>query len=131
MLKAGLMAREYGYTPTEMLGVNHLPTGKRFHLDYDIYAATSRHIEDQREQRREQMDPSSSRVAAPQERQNMIQDQHERAEQRESMEQAGMNAPSPEGQLSQLDEIMQQRDEAKQMQEQPGDDAPERVNPDG
>jgi hypothetical protein len=131
MLKAGLMAREYGYTPTEMLGVNHLPTGTRFHLDYDIYAATSKHIEEQREQRHEQMDPSSSRVAAPQERQNMIQDQHQRAEQRETMEQAGMNAPSPEGQLSQLDEIMQQREEAKQMQEQAGDDAPERVNRNG
>lgn len=128
MLKAGLMAREYGYTPTEMLGVNHLPTGKRFHLDYDIYAATSHHIEEVRKDRQKQMDPSSSRVGSPRETQDMIQDQNERADQSESMKQAGMQAPSPEGQLSQLDEIMQQRRQASQMQD---GEQPERVNQDG
>lgn len=131
MLKAGLMAREYGRTPTEMLGIDQMATGKRFHLDYDIYAATSIHIQEQREQKREQMDPSSSRVASPQDRDTMIQEQNERAEQRESMEQAGMNAPSPEGQLSQLDKIMAEREEAKQMQDPDPEPAPERVNPDG
>lgn len=129
MLKAGLMAREYGYTPTEMLGVNHLPTGKRFHLDYDIYAATSHHIEEVRKKRREQMDPRSSRVGSPRERQDMIQEQNERAKQTESMKQAGMKASSPEGQLSQLDEIMQNRSQKQnQMQD---DGLPERVNQDG
>jgi len=129
MLKAGLMAREYGKTPTEILGETHLATGKRFHLDYDIYAATSRHIEEKREERREEMNPDSSRVGSPRDRQNMIQDQQSRADQRESMEQAGMKAPSPDGQMSTLKEIKQQRDEARQIQEQ--GPAPERVDQDG
>ena len=124
MLKAGLMAREYGYTPTEILGIQHYPQGKRFHLDYDIYAATSSHIESVRKERRESMNPRNSRVASPQERNDMIQDQNERAKQRESMDQAGMQAPSPEGQLSQLDEVMDQR--SSQIEDQP-----ERVNRDG
>ena len=131
MLKAGLMAREYGYTPTEMLGMNHMATGTRFHLDYDIYAATAQHIEEVREERREQANPGSSRVASPQERDTMIKSQHERAEQRESMEQAGMKAPSPEGQLSQLEEVMQQREQAKQIQDPDPEPAPERVDQDG
>jgi len=131
MLKAGLMAREYGKTPTEILGETHLATGKRFHLDYDIYAATSRHIEEKREERREEMNPDSSRVGSPRDRQNMIQDQNSRAEQRESMEQAGIKAPSPEGQMSTLDEIKQQKAEARQMQDAAQDPAPERVNHDG
>ena len=125
------MAREYGKTPTEILGERHLPTGKRFHLDYDIYAATSRHIEELREEQREQANPNSSRVGSPRERKNMIQDQNSRADQRESMEQAGMKAPSPDGQMSTLEEIKQQRDEARQMQEAAQDPAPERVNQDG
>lgn len=124
MLKAGLMAREYGYTPTEILGIQNMAQGQRFHLDYDIYAATASHIEEQREQRRDQMNPRNSRVASPQERTNMIQDQEDRAKQRESMDQAGMQAPSPDGQLSQLEEVMEQR--SSQMQDQP-----DRVNQDG
>ena len=125
------MAREYGKTPTEILGERHLPTGTRFHLDYDIYAATSRHIEEVREERREQMDPDSGRVGSPRDRQNMIQDQNSRADQRESMEQAGMKAPSPDGQMSTLDELKQERAEARQMQEAAQDPAPERVDQDG
>lgn len=133
MLKAGLMAREYGKLPSEVLGEHRLATGTRFHLDYDIYAATSRHIEEVREERREEMDPNSSRVGSPRERKEMIQEQESRADQREQMEQAGMQAPSPEGQLSRLDELKQERQEAKQMREQAPDpvNAPERVDQDG
>lgn len=129
MLKAGLMAREYGKLPSEVLGERHLATGTRFHLDYDIYAATSKHIQEQREERREQMDPNSSRVGSPRDRQNMIEDQNQRAKQRESMDQAGMKAPSPDGQMSKLQELKQERREARQMQEQ--GPAPERVDQDG
>lgn len=129
MLKAGLMAREYGKLPTEILGERGLPTGTRFHLDYDIYAATAQHIEEVREKRREEMDPNSSRVGSPRERKEMIQDQESRAKQRESMEQAGMKAPSPDGQMSTLEDLKQQRAEARQMQAQ--EPAPERVDQDG
>jgi len=129
MLKAGLMAREYGKLPTEVLGEHHLATGTRFHLDYDIYAATSKHIQEKREERREQMDPNSSRVGSPRDRKNMIEDQNQRAKQRESMEQAGMKAPSPDGQMSKLQELKQERREARQIQEQ--GPAPERVDQDG
>jgi len=133
MLKAGLMAREYGKLPSQILGERHLPDGERFHLDYDVYAATSRHIEEVREEKREQANPNSSRVGSRQERRNMIQDQESRAEQREQMEQAGMKAPSPEGQMSTLEELKQERAEAEQMREQTPDpvNAPERVDSDG
>jgi hypothetical protein len=133
MLKAGLMAREYGRLPSEILGEHGLPDGKRFHLDYDVYAATSRHIEEVREEKREEYDPKSSRVGSPQERKNMIREQESRADQREQMQQAGMKAPSPEGQLSRLEELKQERQEAKQMREQAPvpDNAPERVDQDG
>lgn len=117
MLKAGLMAREYGYTPTEMLGINDIPTGQRFHLDADIFAATNAHIEEQREQNQEQMDPSSNRVASPHERKQMARGKEERAKQREQMQQAGMNAPSPEGQMSRMDDILAEREQARQMRE--------------
>jgi hypothetical protein len=131
MLKAGLMAREYGKLPSEVLGEHDLATGTRFHLDYDIYAATSRHIQEIREEQREQMDPNSSRVASHRDRKDMIQDQESRADQRESMEQAGMQAPSPDGQMSTLQELKQERAEAKQMQAEASEPAPERVDQDG
>lgn len=110
------MAREYGMLPSEILGERNLPTGTRFHLDYDIYAATARHIEEQREQKREEMDPSSSRVGSIHERKQMARNKEELAEQRESMEQAGMKAPSPDGQMSKLESLKEKRAEARQMQ---------------
>jgi len=131
MLKAGLMAREYGKLPTAILGERGLATGTRFHLDYDIYAATSQHIEEVREKRREEQDPNSSRVGSTMERKEMVQDQESRAKQRESMEQAGMKAPTPDGQMSTLEELKQERAEAKQMQAAAQEPAPERVDQDG
>jgi len=133
MLKAGLMAREYGMLPSQILGERHLATGERFHLDYDVYAATSKHIQEVREEKREQADPNSSRVASRRERTEMIRDQESRAEQREQMEQAGMKAPSPEGQMSTLEELKAERAEARQMQEQQPDpvNAPDGVDRDG
>jgi hypothetical protein len=121
MLKAGLMAREYGMLPSEILGERGLATGTRFHLDYDIYAATAMHIQEKREEKREEMDPNSSRVGSTHERKSMVQKQESLADQREQMEQAGMKAPSPEGQMSTLEEIKQERAEARQMQEQAPD----------
>jgi len=104
-----MMAREYGYTPTEIMGMTGLHRAKRFHLDFDIYAATSMFIQEERERRMDQQDPRSARVASPQERTNMIQDETSRAKQRESMDQAGMDAPSPEGQIQQLDDVLAKR----------------------
>jgi len=108
------MAREYGMRPTEILGETGLPGGRQFHLDYDVYAATAQHIEEQREQAREQADPRSSRVASPEERTDMATGKESRAKQREQMQQAGMKAPTPDGQMSTLDKIRQEREEARQ-----------------
>lgn len=85
----------------------------RFHLDFDIYAATSQYLKDQRDQARQNQDPTSAQVGSPEEQSNMIEDKTSRAKQRESMEQAGMKAPSPDGQLQQLDEIMEERSAAQ------------------
>lgn len=119
------MAREYGYLPSEVLGETSLPKGTRFHLNFDIYAATALHIQEKREEQREEMDPSSNRVGSRQERNAMIQGKTELAEQREQMEQAGMEAPSPQGQMSTLEELKQERAEAKQIQDQIGGVGPE------
>lgn len=123
MLKAGLMAREYGILPSRVLGEHDLAAGVRFHLDYDIYAATTSHIEDVREDRMDRSDPRSSRVGSRRERRDMVRSQESRADQRDQMDQAGMKAPSPEGQMSTLAELQRERREAERMR----DEAPDRV----
>jgi len=101
------MAREYGYTPTEIMHVTGMAAGRRFHLDFDIMAATSDWISEQRE--RYQQNASSGRVASPQETDQMVESVETRADQREAMEQAGMKAPSPDGQISQLEAVLEER----------------------
>ena len=127
MLKAGLMAREYGMLPSRVLGEHDLASGERFHLDYDIYAATASHIEELRRARMDRSDPRSSRVGTARERRDMVRSQESRADQRDQMDQAGMKAPSPEGQLSTLEELQQERREAERIREQ----TPDPVSSDG
>jgi hypothetical protein len=127
MLKAGLMAREYGMLPSRLLGEHDLASGERFHLDYDIYAATASHIEDVREERMDRSDPRSSRVGTARERRDMVRDQESRADQRDQMDQAGLKAPSPSGQMSTLSELQQERQNAERIREQ----APDPVSSDG
>ena len=121
MLKAGLMAREYGMLPSRILGEHALPVGERFHLDYDIYAATASHIQELREERMDRSDPRSSRVGSRRERRDMVRSQESRADQRDQMDQAGLKAPSPEGQLSTLGELQAERERAERMREQAPD----------
>jgi len=127
MLKAGLMAREYGMLPSRVLGEHDLAVGERFHLDYDIYAATASHIEELRKARMDQSDPRSGRVGSRRERRDMVRSQESRADQRDQMDQAGLKAPSPEGQLSTLEELQQERREAERIREQ----TPDPVSSDG
>lgn len=115
------MAREYGYRPTEIMETESMAAIDRFHMDFDIHAATSMFIEDKREEARDVNDPRSARVGSTQEQNSMIQEQTERADQRDAMEQAGMNAPSPTGQMQQLDDVLDERSGT-------GPDADQQVN---
>lgn len=91
----------------------HLPAADRFHFDWDVFAATSSYIADQREKARNGQQGAG--VASMQEKQELAQQQNSRADQREAMEQAGMKAPSPEGQVSQMEEILEQREQAREL----------------
>lgn len=103
------MAKEYKMRPTDLLGESHLHESKRFHLDFDIMAATNHHLDEHAEAAEAQHDPTSSRVSGPGEQRQMVQGQEQRAKQSDQMQQAGMKAPSPSGQMQKLDEVIEQR----------------------
>lgn len=52
-------------------------------------------------------------MASPHEKNELHDEQEQRARLRESMEQAGQQAPSPEGQLDRLEELQNQREQAE------------------
>lgn len=109
MVKAGLMADEYGFRPTELMGLEHLPLGRQFHLDFDIFAATNLFRKERREEYQEMQNPSSNRIGSTADRKKMVKNQIQRANQSESMKQAGMKAPSPAAQVQRLKEIKEGR----------------------
>lgn len=110
-IEAGLQASEYGKTPAEIMYANDLSPADRFWFNAQVRAATAEFKERKQEEARDAQ--SSAGAASPQEQREMHDRQNDRANARESMQEAGMNAPSPDGQLSQLQELQEQEAQAE------------------
>lgn len=98
-IEAGLQGKEYGHLPSELLGADrHLSVIEQFWLNSKIRAATAKHIEDNRK------DGQSAGVATPQEKEELVEGQDQRAKNREQMQEAGVSTGSLEGQLDALED---------------------------
>lgn len=74
-----------------------------FWLNYEVLGAWSAKKEELRDER--QAAQGGPGAATPREREKLVEENEQRAEQREAMEEAGMKAPSVDGQASRLDEL--------------------------
>jgi hypothetical protein len=112
-IEAGLQAKTYGKTPSEIMFADELTRAERFWLNAQVRAATAQFVNEKRE---EQQDAATSAGAAdPQQQRELHDRQDDRAQTRESMEQAGMQAPSAKGQLQQLQEKKSQEADAESL----------------
>lgn len=116
-IQAGLIGEKYGERPHKVLGLEQEQTRlEAFWTDAAVRQAT---VEFQNERKKEaQQGGTKAGTATPQEKNQLHGEQEQRAKLRESMEQAGKQAPSPEGQLDQLQEIREQREQAEPLTEQ-------------
>ena len=112
-IEAGLQAENYGKTPAEIMHATDLSPADRFWLNAQVRAATAQFK--QRKQEEAQGAHTSAGTATPQQERELHERQDERAQTRESMQEAGMNAPSPDGQLQQLREVEQAEQEAESL----------------
>jgi hypothetical protein len=83
---------------------------QRYRLDADVYAAQKAFEAAAKERARE--DAQAGDGATPRQQRQLVADQQARADQRDKMAQAGMRAPSREGQADQLAAIREQRAQA-------------------
>jgi len=88
------------------------PAG-RFWFNAQVRSATAQFKKKKQEEARNNAD--SPGTADPQQRRELHQRQEDRAKTRESMQQAGMHAPSPDGQLSTLDQVRQDEQQAESL----------------
>lgn len=91
------------------MGLNEQTRLEAFWTDAAVRQATVQFKQDQQDD----ATGSSSGVASPQQKDELHDDQEQRAKIRESMEQAGQQTPSPDGQLDRLDELEKQREQAE------------------
>lgn len=112
-LEAGLQAEEYGKTPAEIMHATELTPAERFWLNAQVRAATSKFKKKRHE---EQRDGATSAGAADRQQKKELQKrQSDRADTRESMMDAGMNAPTPDGQLSTLSQVQNEEDRSESL----------------
>jgi len=108
------MAEAYGRTPAEILFAGtdgqHLSRIEEFHLNADVFTATRLYEEEHRTEDGQAPGPGA---ASPAEKRQLVQRTEERAQRRESMEEAGRLTPSPHEQLDQLDEVLGEREQAR------------------
>lgn len=97
-IEAGLQGKTYGHLPSELLGADrHLSKIQQFWLNSKIRAATAKHIEDSRR------DGQSAGVATQREKEELVEQQDQRAKNREQMQETGVSTGSLEGQLDALE----------------------------
>lgn len=94
-----MIAEKTGTLPTEVLD---RPISD-FWLDYEVLGAWGTFQEERREGR--QSAQGGPGAATPRERERLVEENEQRAEQREAMEEAGLKAPSVDGQTSRLDAL--------------------------
>lgn len=104
-IEAGLQAKTYGKTPSEIMHADSLTRAERFWLNAQVRAATAHFLNEQADE--QQSRAQSAGTASAQDEQELHDRQDSRADTRESMEQAGMQAPSTDGQLQRLQELQQ------------------------
>lgn len=80
-----------------------------FWTDAAVRQAT---VQFQKEQRDDAQSGTNAGAATGQQKDELHDEQEQRARLRESMEQAGQQAPSPEGQLERLEELRAEREQA-------------------
>lgn len=73
-----------------------------FWLNYEVLGAWGKFQKEEREKRRGGGGPGA---ATQREREKLVEENEQRADQREAMEEAGMKAPSVDGQASRMDEL--------------------------
>jgi len=112
-IEAGLQAENYGKTPAEIMYATDLSPADRFWFNAQVRAATAQFKQQKQEEARDAQ--SSAGAATPQQERELHERQDERAKTRESMQEAGMDAPSPDGQLQQLREVEQAEQEAESL----------------
>jgi hypothetical protein len=118
-IEAGLQAKTYGKTPSEIMHADELSRAERFWLNAQVRAATAQFVNEKKEQQRD--NATSAGTADPREEQELHDRQDSRADTRESMQQAGMQAPSPDGQKQRLQELQQQEEQAESILSDPSD----------
>jgi len=111
-IQAGLIGSEYGQRPHKVLGLHGKTDLEAFWLDAAVRQATVQFRKERQEQAQNQR--TGAGTASAQQHNELHAEQEQRADLRESMEQAGQQAPSPEGQLERLDELHEQREQANQ-----------------
>lgn len=104
-IQAGLIGSEYGVRPYRVLGLHEQTDLEAFWTDAAVRQATAQFKKEQVDN----ADPNSAGTATKHEKKQLHNEQEQRADLRESMEQAGQQTPSPEGQLERLDELRSQR----------------------
>lgn len=93
-----------------MLGLHHQTDLEAFWTDATVrHAATTYKNEKKKEA---QQNHDSAGAASPQEKSQLQNEQEQRAKLRESMKQAGKQAPSGEGQLDRLSKVREKREQA-------------------
>lgn len=112
-IQAGLIGEEYGERPHKVLGLHGKTDTEAFWLDAAVRNATVQFKKERQEQARS--GGTGAGVATPQQKDELQSEQEQRANLRESMEQAGQQTPSAEGQLERLDEIQEQREQAESL----------------
>lgn len=110
-IEAGLVGAEYGVRPSTILGAADLPPTERYRLDADVFAAQKEFEGAVRERARE----SATDGTSPREQRDLVASQQGRADQREQMAQAGLQAPAPDGQVDRLAAVREQRAEAAEV----------------
>ena len=98
---------------------NELSRAERFWLNAQVRAATAQFVNEKRD---EQQDARQSAGAAdPNQERDLHDRQDSRADTRESMQQAGMQAPSTTGQKQRLQELREQEEQAESILSDPSD----------
>lgn len=99
MVEVGLQAETYGKLPTEVLEVDDsLPPMTRFTVNQNVRVVTEQAKEEAMDDIQDGDSPASES-----EREELADEQDQRAKQADAMEEGGVNAPTPESQLQKLE----------------------------